>query len=317
MLPAAGMPPSGGRRRKKFVPLRFQTVSEDHEMEPETLDWVCKGCGEANLRALLTCEGCGQRRGATGASESSTIDDTNLASFAALAPQQPPKAGRILGLRKWPSLQQAAERSWEICDQSSVASSMIDIARLSDLEGTHDNMSSIVVDAAVDAESCLHDSCQPTGPGEPAVSEHADDEVSLADSWCHASKLDLASVASSWQDVGHLPDVETCSVGSWLQIIPPDDKQVAKATVDAAAQPIAGSSEPSQAELEKACVGNRSADCGYVTSGQQVSTPNRHAALAAEEHQEYDCGYAHIRRAMGQGQKVHLHRRGRAGRHYW
>lgn len=311
MQPAAAPLRSGGRRRKKFVPLRFPAVAEDHEMEPETEDWVCKSCGAANLWALLTCEGCGHRR----TSDASIVDDTNLASLAASAPQHPPKSGRILGLRKWPSLQQAAEKSWEICDQSSVASSMIDIARLSDLEGTHDNIAS-VVDVAVDAESCLHDICQPTGPGESAGSEHADDEVSLADSWCHASKLDLASVASSWQDVGHLPDVETCSIGSWLQITPPDDKQVAKAAADAAAQPIAGSSELSQAELEKACVGNGSTDCGYDKFGQRVNTPNRHAVIAAEEHQEYDCGYAHIR-FRDIGQKAHHHRRARAGRHYF
>jgi len=273
-------------------------------MEGETEDWVCKSCGDANLWALLTCEGCGLRR-TVGAADAIALADTN-SCLTIMDHQHPRKTGAILGLRKWPSLQQAAEKSWEICDQSSVASSIMDIARLSDLEGTNDHMSS-VVDAALDAESRLRDTSQPARLGESISSGHADDEVSLADSWCQAAKLDLASVASSWQDVGNLHDIDTCSVGSWLQITALDEKEVDKTVVDAAAaQPIAGGSQQAQVDLGKACIDRRP---------ENIETPNRHAVLAAEEHEDYDDGYAHIRFRARPGDKVQLHRRGRAGRH--
>merc|ERR1712050_798149 len=45
--------------------------------------------------------------------------------------------------KQWPALRQAAEKTWDLCDQSSLASSMVDVARIAELEGVQEGDESI------------------------------------------------------------------------------------------------------------------------------------------------------------------------------
>jgi len=261
-VPEAGFAGRSFRRTQvsqKHRPSCFQTVvegneensewpcSHDDELLPEAdkqleVQWQCASCTFLNDALMSVCEMCDRHRTRSARGTAVTPEAQAVASSDKKEGNAPPSEKAFVG-RKWPSLQQslcqATEKSWEFCEQSSVASSMVDVARLADVDASckdaavtleaaapaavsaaelFDIMSDSGSHAAAPAEDCspeLYDIMSNTGP--LTADKERTDTSSMA-SWWHldasseVSKVDgqgkCASVASSWVDVGNLADFE-------------------------------------------------------------------------------------------------------------
>lgn len=239
---------------QKHIPCRFQTVAEeneehrDDELSPEADQWVeaqwpCASCTFLNNALINVCEMCGQQR--VPAFKDILVNPGIQVVTSINQDEQAPAPANETNFvgRKWPSLQQslqqATEKSWEFCEQSSMASSMVDVARLADVDADCKDVAPILeTDCPVEVSSVeLYDIMSDTGshavgPAEGCSPELYDimsntgshnadkdrvDTSSMA-SWWHvdssseASKADgpgnCASAASSWVDVGNLADFE-------------------------------------------------------------------------------------------------------------
>mmetsp|Transcript_1353 Transcript_1353/g.2391 ORF Transcript_1353/g.2391 Transcript_1353/m.2391 type:complete len:410 (-) Transcript_1353:79-1308(-) len=220
--------------------------SHDDELVPEAAkevqaQWPCACCTFLNDALMNVCELCDQPRTPTMPAttmfpEAQVVTDSK--NEKAAVPASEGKLGR-----NWPSLrqslQQATEKSWDFCEQSSVASSMVDVATLADVDGLHkdvampvkvvppaevssaeffDIMSDTGSQAAAPAEVCsaeLYDIMSTSGS---QVADKEQGDTSSMASWLHlgaASEVsntddqgNCASAASSWVDIGNLADFE-------------------------------------------------------------------------------------------------------------
>jgi len=198
------------------LPAYFQPVfeeEEDDEEEPqeqtqvdvEAESWPCSFCTFLNAAQLPDCEMCGLPRRSI-AHQVATVDPQPT-----LSPCSVYKSGAIAGLRKWPSLQQASQRSWEICEQSSTTSSMLDVGRMADLQGPSEH-------GSAPFEMILGIGLEQTEGLDCVSKDRSLDETSSMVSWCRVEaphgQGDGSSVASSWLDVGNLADVEGASTNA-------------------------------------------------------------------------------------------------------
>lgn len=247
--PEAGFTACRQRRRQKHRPSRFHTVFEEQGEEknwenyPEvqkletSIDeqWSCVLCTFLNRSDLLRCEMCDQPR--VPLTDDSVLPPARyLLSPTACEVSMDnikDKPDKTRGI-KWPSLLQSVEKSWDLCDQSSMASSMIDVAKLEDVEGARED----AIEAITIGESTAEFFDIFSETGSQLGGTDTGDIASVASSWYHAAKVlgatqaesqsDIASVASSWLDVGNLVDVndasetnsciETSLTYSWLEV---------------------------------------------------------------------------------------------------
>jgi len=215
-VPEAGLGPKCSKKRqilKRHQPRRFPVVFEevsdeecwpDLHQEPNQLDadedqWSCASCTFLNAVALPACEMCGQSRHASVVH--TPVQDTHIQGHRETANFHRTRGGG------WPSVLQSVESSWDLCDQSSMAS-MVDVAKLSDLECANKGDIEVVTPANV-LEAEFFEIFSETASHLADGHRHGDC-ASVASSWHHVQEgcQDDASVASSWLDVGDLADIE-------------------------------------------------------------------------------------------------------------
>lgn len=238
--------------------LAERQVQQETGKEP----WSCGSCTFLNAAALHTCEVCDRSR---------TFPPA-LRDGASATPGPPtcwnpvenvvvdPKP--FLCGQKWPSLRQAAEKSWDLCEQSSIASSMVDVAKIADLE----------------------ESWQPFQ--QPCMTSSTVDVAKMADLEAE-NNFDNVSIASSWLDVGSVANinaasepifcVETSSMSSWLEISESTD--IVETMEITSSEDLGACSSPKQGECVASNIpigGTRwSSVVSAVGTRAKLNTPNR------------------------------------------
>jgi hypothetical protein len=209
------------------------------EAEQQKKDqWPCESCTFLNHIVLTVCEMCDQHR-IEPVPVRAMVGEPQVSIDSMREESAFPTSGRApIAGKKWPSLQQAVEKSWDFCEQSSVASSAIDTARLADVEDAHEDVARNVkvTDQTHACPAECYDIFSDTG------SRRADDDISDVTSmasWLHLAtsseafkancQAENTSVASSWVDVGNLADfeadnekaglVETSSIAASREIV--------------------------------------------------------------------------------------------------
>merc|ERR1712107_188110 len=134
----------------------------------EEVQWSCASCTFVNVGVLPHCKMCERPRRFPAHKESTHMEP---------AP--------TLSAQKWPSLQQSAGKCWDLHEQSSMESSIIDVAEMIDLEAWDFCEQSSIASSVVD------------------VSKIADLEDDV-----HCDNL---SAMSSWFDVGSPGNMEWLS----------------------------------------------------------------------------------------------------------
>lgn len=210
------------------------------------VQWLCAFCTFMNASALPVCEMCERPRVppvpdvAAHAICELVVREPAACEVSATGGSDAQPTVTFVGARKWPSLMQAAEKSWDLCSQSSMASSIVDVAILADLDGA-DKDGPLALEAIAPIEvrpSELFDNFSETGSQRGGAD--CGDASSVTSSWCHVAACeddeaqshgDNASVASSWIAVGDLADIEakpwettkTSSKLCWLEVAAPFD----------------------------------------------------------------------------------------------
>jgi len=136
--------------------------------------WSCASCTFLNAGASSHCQMCDRERGLLSATEEVqwSCASCTFVNFGALPrckmcerPHRPPAHTELahvepaptLSAQKWPSLQQSAGKcwdlcceqssmaSWDFCEQSSIASSVVDVSKIAELEDDvhFDNLSAV------------------------------------------------------------------------------------------------------------------------------------------------------------------------------
>merc|ERR1712107_647222 len=131
----------------------------------EEVQWSCASCTFVNVGALPHCKMCERPRRFPAHKESAHMEP---------AP--------TLSAQKWPSLQQSAGKCWDLREQSSMASSIIDVAKMIDLEAWDFCEQSSIASSVFDVSK---------------IAEVEDDV-----------RCDNLSAVSSWFDVGSPRNVE-------------------------------------------------------------------------------------------------------------